>query len=188
MECKILEEKNKNENGMTAEGVKETEKQVADKEEIEKGTTENLLEDENRTEEKNKEEKEAVGKEKATEIIEEKKEEKGIKIEESFNEIQTKSVKNLPKGITKRADGRYQATYYYMGVRHYLYDMDLEKITKRLRDIQYEMEHGIYCKPEKIRLNDWFEVWIKEYKELMVKKGTLENYRRNYNCYIRPYI
>lgn len=109
---------------------------------------------------------------------------KGVYGEES----QPKPMKSLPKGITKRSDGRYQATYYHMGVRHYLYDMDLERITKRLRDIQYEMEHGIYCKPEKIRLNDWFEVWIKEYKELMVKKGTLENYRRNYNCYIRPYI
>lgn len=118
-------------------------------------------------------------------IVENLKEEK---IDKFSNENQSKSAKSLPRGITKRADGRYQATYYYMGVRHYLYDMDLEKITKRLRDIQYEMEHGIYCKPEKIRLNDWFEVWIKEYKELMVKKGTLENYRRNYNCYIRPYI
>lgn len=103
-------------------------------------------------------------------------------------ENQFKAAKPLPRGITKRADGRYQATYYYLGVRRYLYDMDLERITRRLHDIQYEMEHGIYCKPEKIRLNDWFEVWIKEYKELMVKKGTLENYRRNYNCYIRPYI
>lgn len=94
----------------------------------------------------------------------------------------------LPKGVVKRNDGRYQATYYYLGNRYYIYDMDLERITKRLHDIQYEMEHGIFCKPEKIRLDDWFEVWIKEYKELMVKRGTLENYKRNYHCYISPYI
>lgn len=43
-------------------------------------------------------------------------------------------------------------------------------------------------RPDKMRLNDWFEIWIREYKELVVKKGTLENYKRNYNCYIRPYI
>lgn len=136
-------------------------------------------------------EKSILESEKTAEINE--KSEKGnaireLKTNEFSKENPSKSMKSLPRGITKRADGRYQATYYYMGVRHYLYDMDLDKITKRLRDIQYEMEHGIYCKPEKIRLNDWFEVWIKEYKELMVKKGTLENYRRNYNCYIRPYI
>lgn len=102
--------------------------------------------------------------------------------------MEGKTESKLPKGITKRSDGRYQGTYYFNGSRRYIYDMELERLEKRLNDIKYEIEHGIYSKPEKIRLNAWFELWIKEYKDLTLKKGTIENYRRNYNCYIRPYI
>jgi len=174
-EMEEISEKKLEETLEKREGIKEKEElmeRIAVKEEI--------------TKESEKKEKEEDTKEKPEE--KESNEKTSKKIEKNQTPGDSKSTKSLPRGITKRTDGRYQATYYYLGVRHYLYDFDLEKLAKRLHDIQYEMEHGIYCKPEKIRLNDWFDVWIKEYKELMVKKGTLENYRRNYNCYIRPYI
>ncbi len=95
---------------------------------------------------------------------------------------------DLPKGITLRKDGRYQASYYYNGTRKYLYDFDLNALEIKLRNIRYEIDHGIFTKPEKIRLNDWFETWINEYKIFELKKGTIENYKRNYRLYINPYI
>lgn len=39
-----------------------------------------------------------------------------------------------------------------------------------------------------LTLDEWFEIWISEYKQLTVKKGTLENYKRNYKSYVGPYI
>lgn len=95
---------------------------------------------------------------------------------------------DLPKGITLRKDGRYQASYYYNGTRKYLYDFDLNALEIKLRNVRYEIDHGIFTKPEKIRLNDWFETWINEYKIFELKKGTVENYKRNYRLYISPYI
>ncbi len=102
--------------------------------------------------------------------------------------MKTQKERILPKGISQRSDGRYQATYSFQGNRYYLYDMDLNCLIKKLHEKLYEIEHGIYCKPQKIRLNQWFEIWLKEYKELSLKKGTIENYKRNYNCYLRPYL
>lgn len=95
---------------------------------------------------------------------------------------------DLPKGITLRKDGRYQASYYFNGTRKYLYDMNLDALEVKLRNVRYEIDHGIFTKPERIRLDDWFSTWINEYKAFELKKGTLENYKRNYRLYISPYL
>ena len=87
--------------------------------------------------------------------------------------MKTQKERILPKGISQRSDGRYQATYSFQGNRYYLYDMDLNCLIKKLHEKLYEIEHGIYCKPQKIRLNQWFEIWLKEYKELSLKKQDI---------------
>lgn len=95
---------------------------------------------------------------------------------------------DLPKGITLRKDGRYQASYYFNGRRKYIYDMNLNALEVKLRNVKYEIDHGIFTKPERIRLDDWFETWMNEYKAFELKKGTIENYKRNYRLYISPYL
>ena len=32
---------------------------------------------------------------------------------------------------------------------------------------------------ESLTMDEWFESWLSEYKQLTIKKGTVENYRRN---------
>ncbi len=39
-----------------------------------------------------------------------------------------------------------------------------------------------------LTIDEWFESWLMEYKQLTIKKGTVENYRRNYRNYIKPYL
>lgn len=39
-----------------------------------------------------------------------------------------------------------------------------------------------------ITLDAWFEIWLTEYKQLTIKKGTIENYKRNYRSYVKPYL
>ncbi len=60
------------------------------------------------------------------------------------------------------------------------------------RDGKMEVKERIWTKIEEdstsLSLDEWFEIWISEYKQLTVKKGTLENYRRNYRSYVKPYI
>ena len=66
----------------------------------------------------------------------------------------------LPKGISVRKDGRYQARYTLDGKRYAIYGKTLKEVEKRLRDIKYEMDHGIYAKPEKITVNVWYWTWM----------------------------
>ncbi len=93
--------------------------------------------------------------------------------------------RELPKGITQRKDGRYQARYMFEGKRITIYDKDLKQLEKKLRSALYEVEHGIHAKLEKITLDAWFKTWIKEYKALTVKENTIRTYEIIYEHHIK---
>lgn len=93
-------------------------------------------------------------------------------------------AKNLPKGITKRPDGRYMGRFTYCGERYTLYNKDLKKLEKQINDMRYELEHGIVGDMSKITVKKWFEVWLKESKESVVKESTMEHFKTFYFCYI----
>lgn len=106
----------------------------------------------------------------------------------SKEEVKKKEKKslNLPKGITRCSDGRYQARYTYEGHRYCLYGRDVKELEERLNNAKYEIQHGIYAKEERISLNSWYETWLNEYKSMTVKKGTVESYECMYNYYVGP--
>lgn len=93
--------------------------------------------------------------------------------------------KKLPKGITLRADGYYMGRFTYYGERHTLYDKDIKNLKKKLDDLRYELEHGLYAKESIITVNDWFHTWIDEYKKPTVKHGTVGVYEDTYDSYIK---
>lgn len=93
----------------------------------------------------------------------------------------------LPKGISKRKDGRYQARYTLNGKRHTIYGNTQKEVEKKLRDIQYEIDHGIYAKPDRITVDSWYKTWLKEYRLNVVRETTIIS---NEKCYkhIKPEI
>lgn len=94
--------------------------------------------------------------------------------------------KMLDRGITQRKDGRYQARFKdRFGNTKYIYDDNLKNLRKKLvveraNDIQ---KHNT---PQEITLDEWFERWLKTYKEPVVKRVTLSRYVREYNKHIAP--
>ncbi len=96
--------------------------------------------------------------------------------------------RRLPKGITKRADGRYQGRFTFQGERHTLYDRDIKALQKKMADAKYEMEHGIYVNAQHMTLNTFFETWLSEIKENTVKANTLGVYMEIYKIHIAPTI
>ena len=88
--------------------------------------------------------------------------------------------KNLPKGISIRKDGRYQARYTLDGKRYTIYGKSLKEVEKRLRDAKYEIDHGIFAKPDKITVDGWYRSWVKEYRRNAVRETTLIS---NEKCY-----
>lgn len=89
--------------------------------------------------------------------------------------------KKLPQGIIQRKDGRYQARYMFNGKRYSVYGKTLKEVQKKLRDAKYEIDHGIFAKPEKITVDDWYKTWVKEYREGIVRETTLIG---NKKCYL----
>lgn len=92
---------------------------------------------------------------------------------------------NLPEGITKREDGRYMGRFRYAGERYTIYGKSIKETEKKLADLRYEVEHGLYAREENITVSSWFEIWISEYKSTVVKQGTISAYRVCYDTYIK---
>ncbi len=93
--------------------------------------------------------------------------------------------KELPKGITRRSDGRYMGRFMYAGERYTLYDTNVKRLKKAMEDKRYELEHGLYGKGDKIRLDKWFEEVIEVYKKPVLKESTLVHYQVYYRLYIK---
>lgn len=94
--------------------------------------------------------------------------------------------RRLPKGISKRADGRYQGRFTFQGERFTLYDRDIKALQKKMADAKYEMEHGIYLNSQHMTLNAFFETWLSEIKEQTVKANTISVYLEIYKVHIAP--
>lgn len=95
--------------------------------------------------------------------------------------------KKLPKGISIRKDGRYQARYTLNGKRYTIYGKTLREIEKKLRDVKYEIDHSIYVKPDRVTVDSWYQTWVKEYRKDVVRETTIIG---NEKCYkhIKPEI
>ncbi len=96
-----------------------------------------------------------------------------------------KSGNKLPKGITQRVDGLYMGRFEYHVEKFAVYDKSLKEVQKKLNDLRYEVEHGIYAKKQNLSLNAWFETWMLDYKKNPIKIGTYTIYENHYNHYIR---
>lgn len=95
-----------------------------------------------------------------------------------------KAGKALPKGITLRNDGRYMGRMKHMGEPHYVYGSTIKETKKKLDDLRYELEHGLFAKESEISVDSWFHTWLTEYKAPSVKRGTIGVYEDTYDSYI----
>lgn len=94
----------------------------------------------------------------------------------------------LPKGILLRKDGRYYTNVQYGGERYSVYGKTPQEVKKKRDNLRYELEHGIYCKPENMTVSGWFEIWMEQYKEKQIKATTAQRYRNAYEKHIKPTI
>ncbi|WP_121615261.1 tyrosine-type recombinase/integrase [Virgibacillus halodenitrificans] len=75
-------------------------------------------------------------------------------------------------------------------------DEKLLRTTKRLKDyiekelyiFQSEVEAGQYIKPEKLKLNDFVDMWHKKHAEKILAVKTHRSYREKLDNYILPYL
>ena len=94
--------------------------------------------------------------------------------------------RNLPKGISYREERNdYMGRFRYDGENYCVYGKTVDETLKKLNDRRYEVTHDMYFKETEVTVNAWFLTWIKEYKRMEVKKGTLISYKETYKSYIK---
>lgn len=96
--------------------------------------------------------------------------------------------KELGVGITQRKNGTYQGRYKdRFGNSKTIYSKKLSELRKNLAVKIAENETFVSVR-ETIKLDNWFNQWIKIYKEKSVRPNTLREYTHVYNKNISPFI
>ncbi|MCD8197787.1 MAG: site-specific integrase [Lachnospiraceae bacterium] len=93
--------------------------------------------------------------------------------------------RKLPKGIRKNGN-RYQGRLTYRGEQYCVSGDTITETKKKLNDLRYRLEHGLFVQKDKITYSEWFAIWMDEYKANKVKAGTLVTYNVIYNEHIKP--
>lgn len=95
--------------------------------------------------------------------------------------------KELGVGISQRKDEIYQARYTdRWGKRQTIYDSNLRELKKKLAIAVTENEKLTNVR-EQITLDEWFERWMKIYKEKSIRPNTKREYVHLYHKNISPY-
>ena len=96
--------------------------------------------------------------------------------------------KELGIGITQRKNGTYQGRYKdRFGNSKTIYSKKLSELRKDLA-VKIAENEAFLSVRENIKLDNWFNQWIKIYKEKSVRPNTLREYTHIYNKNISPFI
>ena len=97
--------------------------------------------------------------------------------------------KELGKGISQRSDGRYQARFTdRFGKRRCVYGKTLKEVKNTLMsEVVDDYSKNNVATPN-MTLDQWYEKWMRVYKEPVLKPSTIRIYIRTYHCYIKPVL
>ena len=95
-----------------------------------------------------------------------------------------KRGRKLPKGIRQKGN-RFEGRVTYQEKTHSVYGDTVKETQTKMTELKYKLEHGLFVEKSKLTLDQWFNVWIEEYKKNQVKIGTYTNYKYYYTGMIK---
>ena len=96
--------------------------------------------------------------------------------------------KELGTGIKQRNDGRYEGRYVdRFGNRKSIYSASLRELKTRLKNLQAEDILEISIKKD-LTVNEWYKMWMDEYKCAPIRVSTRTYYRQIYESKIKDAI
>ena len=114
--------------------------------------------------------------------------------EEQEVSLTTRKTKGAKGGgtIRQRPDGRWEARY-TLGIdpgtgkqiQKSVYGKTQKEVRQKLTAITAEIDNGTYQEPCKMAVNDWLDIWLKDY-QIGVKDSTAYLYERQAKLYLRP--
>ena len=106
----------------------------------------------------------------------------------------TRKTKGAKGGgtIRQRPDGRWEARY-TLGIdpgtgkqiQKSVYGKTQREVRQKLTAITAEIDSGTYQEPCKMTVNEWLDIWLKDY-QIGVKDSTAYLYERQSKLYLRP--
>lgn len=97
--------------------------------------------------------------------------------------------KELGKGISQRKDGRYQARFTdRFGKRRCVYGITLKEVKNALMSEVVDNYSKNNVVDSNMTLDQWYEKWMRVYKEPVLNPSTIRIYIRTYHCYIKPVL
>ena len=91
--------------------------------------------------------------------------------------------KELGKGISQRKDGRYQARFTdRFGKRRCVYGITLKEVKNALMSEVVDNYSKNNVVDSNMTLDQWYEKWMRVYKEPVLKPSTIRIYIRTYQC------
>ena len=114
--------------------------------------------------------------------------------EEQEVSLTTRKTKGAKGGgtIRQRPDGRWEARY-TLGIdpgtgkqiQKSVYGKTQKEVRQKLAAITAEIDSGTYQEPCKMTVNEWLDIWLKDY-QIGVKDSTAYLYERQAKLYLRP--
>ena len=114
--------------------------------------------------------------------------------EEQEVSLATRKTKGAKGGgtIRQRPDGRWEARY-TLGIdpgtgkqiQKSVYGKTQKEVRQKLTAITAEIDSGVYQEPCKMTVNEWLDIWLKDY-QIGVKDSTAYLYERQAKLYLRP--
>lgn len=95
--------------------------------------------------------------------------------------------KKLPKGIRKNGN-KYQGRIMFHGENYSVVGATITETKKKMTDLKYKLEHGLFVTKEKVLLNEWYKIWLDQYKKNRIKIGTYNSYEKYYHSIIKDSI
>ena len=82
--------------------------------------------------------------------------------------------------VRQRSDGRWEARYTAPdGKQRSIYGKTQKEVTARLRGVQHDMDSGAWTEPSKMTVEEWLEIWLKEYQRHNAERTVMK-----YKCIV----
>lgn len=86
--------------------------------------------------------------------------------------------------IRQRSDGRWEARYSTPdGRQRSVYAKTEKEVTAKLRQQLHDLDTGLWREPSKMRMSDWFEIWLSEYQGHNADRTVLK-----YRCIVNNHF
>lgn len=91
--------------------------------------------------------------------------------------------RKLPKGIRQRGKS-FEGRATINGKTHSVHGKTVTETQQKLTELRYKLSRGIFAESSRATFDEWFCVWLDEYRKFRIKIGTYETYRQFYKSLI----